>query len=112
MAFVHSWFKADLSRGFRDVCFGVGGGRKHRHECKVSGYWSTAALDGSGLVCNDSKEMIEFHQFDQFRRGDAMLAEKFILLLEALIKSAQYPDGSYRVKNTSPHVPVELPTKK
>jgi len=40
-----------------------------------------------------------------------MLAEKFILLLEALIKSAQYPDGSYRVKNTSPHVPVELPTK-
>ena len=78
----------------------------------VSGYWSTAALDGSGLVCNDSKEMIEFHQFDQFRRGDAMLAEKFILLLEALIKSAQYPDGSYRVKNTSPHVPVELPTKK
>ena len=41
-----------------------------------------------------------------------MLAEKFILLLEALIKSAQYPDGSYRVKNTSPHVPIELPTKK
>jgi len=78
----------------------------------VSDYWSTSALDGSGLVCNDSKEVIEFHQFDQFRRGDAMLAEKFILLLEALIKSAQYPDGSYRVKNTSPHVPVELPTKK
>jgi hypothetical protein len=41
-----------------------------------------------------------------------MLAEKFILILEALLKSSQYPDGSVRVKSTSPHVPVELPAKK
>jgi len=41
-----------------------------------------------------------------------MLAEKFILLLEALLKSSQIPDGSVRVKSASPHVPVELPTKK
>jgi hypothetical protein len=41
-----------------------------------------------------------------------MLAEKFILVLEALIKSSQYADGSMRVKSTSPHVPVELPAKK
>jgi hypothetical protein len=41
-----------------------------------------------------------------------MLAEKFILVLEALLKSSQYPDGSVRVKSTSPHVPVELSTKK
>jgi hypothetical protein len=41
-----------------------------------------------------------------------MLAEKFILVLEALLKSSQYPDGSERVKSTSPHVPVELPPKK
>jgi hypothetical protein len=36
-----------------------------------------------------------------------MLAEKFILVLEALLKSSQYPDRSVRVKSTSPHVPVE-----
>jgi hypothetical protein len=41
-----------------------------------------------------------------------MLAEKFILILEALLKSSQYGDGSVRVKSTLPHVPVELPTKK
>ena len=39
-----------------------------------------------------------------------MLAEKFILLLEALLKSDQYPnDGSVRVKSQTPHVPIELP---
>ena len=41
-----------------------------------------------------------------------MLAEKFILMLEALLKSSQYPDGGVWVKSTSPHVPVELPAKK
>jgi hypothetical protein len=41
-----------------------------------------------------------------------MLAEKFFLVLEALRRSNQYPDGSPRVKSTSPHVPIELPTKK
>jgi hypothetical protein len=41
-----------------------------------------------------------------------MLAEKFILVIEALIRSAQYPDGSYRAESHSPHVPIKLPTKK
>ena len=35
-----------------------------------------------------------------------MLAEKFILALETLIRSRTYPDGSPRVASTSPHVPV------
>jgi hypothetical protein len=42
--------------------------------------------------------------------GNAMLAEKFFLLLETL-KSNTYPDGSPRVKSTSPHVPVKLPNR-
>jgi len=41
-----------------------------------------------------------------------MLAEKFILLLESLLKSQSYPDGSPRVVSTSPHVPVSLPSRK
>lgn len=36
-----------------------------------------------------------------------MLAEKFILMLEAL-KRSTYADGSPRVISTSPHVPVKL----
>ena len=39
-----------------------------------------------------------------------MLAEKFFLVLEALIKTQQTnADGSVRVVSTSPHVPVKLP---
>ena len=38
-----------------------------------------------------------------------MLAEKFMLLLEALRTRASYADGSPRVISTSPHVPVQLP---
>jgi hypothetical protein len=39
-----------------------------------------------------------------------MLAEKFILYLEALIKNQQsHSDGSPKVISTSPHVPVKLP---
>jgi hypothetical protein len=41
-----------------------------------------------------------------------MLAEKFILYLEALIKSRSHTDGSPRVISTSPHVPVKLPERK
>ena len=41
-----------------------------------------------------------------------MLAEKFILILEALRQSQTYPDGGPRVVSTSPHVPVKLPTRK
>ena len=37
-----------------------------------------------------------------------MLAEKFILALETLIRSRTYPDGSPRVASTSPHVPVKF----
>jgi len=40
-----------------------------------------------------------------------MLSEKFILILEAILKSnsRSFPDGSPRVVSTSPHVPVKLP---
>ena len=43
-----------------------------------------------------------------------MLAEKFMLFLEALISANKrdYPDGAPRVISTSPHVPVKLPTAK
>ncbi len=39
-----------------------------------------------------------------------MLAENFMLFLEALIsaKTRSYPDGAPRVVSTSPHVPVKL----
>jgi hypothetical protein len=43
-----------------------------------------------------------------------MLAEKFIIFLEALIKERSYgtpiySDGAPRVTSSSPHVPVVLP---
>ena len=41
-----------------------------------------------------------------------MLAEKFFLYLEALIKSQNHGDGSPRVYSSSPHVPVKLPGRK
>ena len=43
-----------------------------------------------------------------------MLAEKFILFLEALIHASKrdYPDGGPRVISTSPHVPVKLASLK
>lgn len=41
-----------------------------------------------------------------------MLAEKFMLYLEALIKSQTHADGSPRVTSTAPHVPVKLPARK
>jgi hypothetical protein len=44
-------------------------------------------------------------------RATPMLAEKFILYLESLLKSQSHPDGSPRVVSTSPHVPVKLPRK-
>ena len=45
-----------------------------------------------------------------------MLAEKFILVIEALIKgqsykALSYPDGAPRVVSSSPHVPVVLPER-
>jgi hypothetical protein len=43
-----------------------------------------------------------------------MLAEKFILVLEAILRSnsRDYSDGAPRVVSNSPHVPVKLPTSK
>lgn len=42
-----------------------------------------------------------------------MLAEKFFLVLESLIRrGGTYPDGSPRVISTSPHVPMKLPGQK
>lgn len=42
-----------------------------------------------------------------------MLAEKFFLVLEALIRGDRtYPDGSPRIISSSPHVPVKLPNQK
>jgi hypothetical protein len=43
---------------------------------------------------------------------NAMLAEKFFLVLETLISGRIYSDGSPRVVSTSPHVPVKLPEPK
>jgi hypothetical protein len=37
-----------------------------------------------------------------------MLAEKFFLVLESLIRGRGHPDGSPRVVSTSPHVPIRL----
>jgi hypothetical protein len=38
-----------------------------------------------------------------------MLAEKFFLVLETLIRRRGDPDESPRVVSTSPHIPVRLP---
>jgi hypothetical protein len=44
----------------------------------------------------------------QRQRGRTMLAEKFFLILESLIRTQTHSDGSPRVVSTSPHVPVKL----
>jgi hypothetical protein len=41
-----------------------------------------------------------------------MLAEKFFLILESLIRSQTHTDGSTRIVSSSPHVPVTLPHRK
>jgi hypothetical protein len=48
------------------------------------------------------------------REATDMLSEKFILFVEALIRSGGrvHPDGGPRVVSTSPHVPVTLPPAK
>jgi hypothetical protein len=44
------------------------------------------------------------------RQGNTpMLAEKFMLLIEAL-RGRTYPDGGPIVVSNSPHVPVKLPS--
>jgi hypothetical protein len=42
----------------------------------------------------------------------AMLAEKFFLMLEAMLRGRVHADGAPRVVSTSPHVPVKLPESK
>jgi hypothetical protein len=42
----------------------------------------------------------------------SMLAEKFMLMIEALIRAQSHPDGSPRVISTSPHVPMTLTAAK
>ena len=42
------------------------------------------------------------------REYGPMLAEKFILYLETLLRSPSHSDGSPRIVSTSPHVPVTL----
>jgi hypothetical protein len=46
------------------------------------------------------------------RKATPMLAEKFFLYLETLIRSRAYLDGSPRVVSSSPHVAVKLPDAK
>ena len=41
-----------------------------------------------------------------------MLAEKFFLMLEALLRDRVHADGAPRVVSSSPHIPVKLPTPK
>jgi len=41
-----------------------------------------------------------------------MLAERFILFLEALRRSGDYPDPGVRIVSTAPHVPVALSERK
>jgi hypothetical protein len=38
-----------------------------------------------------------------------MLSEKFILVLETLLRGQSHADGAPRVVSHSPHVPVKLP---
>jgi hypothetical protein len=42
-----------------------------------------------------------------------MLAERFFILLESLIRTQRdaYSDGSPRIVSSSPHIPVKLPSK-
>jgi hypothetical protein len=53
-------------------------------------------------------------RLDHQKIGNAMLAEKYILLLETLRSFAErghaYADGAPRVVSSSPHVPVKLPS--
>jgi len=67
--------------------------------------------------------VIELHRFgrDESKEaitsgGRAMLAEKFILLLESMIRGQTYSsethsDGSPRIVSSSRHVPVKLPNE-
>ena len=54
----------------------------------------------------------EFELQMPFWMRNPMLAEKFFLVLETLIRGRVYADGAPRVVSTSPHVPVKLPEPK
>lgn len=65
-------------------------------------------------------ELIEFRvrRLDRFLeaspiKATSMLAEKFFLVLESLIRGDRtHADGSPRIISTSPHVPLRLPARK
>ena len=66
-----------------------------------------------GSSDGDAKAAPLRHCLIFFGKGLIMLAEKFFLYLEALIKSQHtHSDGSPRVISSSPHVPVRLPAAK
>jgi hypothetical protein len=75
-----------------------------------SSVWLTGIIAGLvWLRCAGSASWAS----DFSRKGRTMLAEKFFLYLEALIKSQQtHSDGAPRVISNSPHVPVKLPGAK
>jgi hypothetical protein len=66
--------------------------------------------DGSRLFAAVKQRCIAIAQ----QEATHMLSEKFILVLEALLKSNDrvYPDGAPKVVSNSPHVPVRLPAGK
>jgi len=65
------------------------------------------------MLASKQPESRQDHRGDQLRTGNAMLAEKYILLLETLRSIAErgpaYPDGAPKVISTSPHVPIKQP---
>jgi hypothetical protein len=65
-----------------------------------------------GLSGGDAQAPLHRDCLIFLEKGLTMLAEKFFLYLEALIKSQQtHSDGAPRVISMSPHVPVKLPGK-
>jgi hypothetical protein len=67
------------------------------------------------ILANPRSRLETLIRYNKFpKEGSiAMLAEKFFLMLESLIRTLgrTRPDGSVRVVSTSPHVPVRLPTR-
>jgi hypothetical protein len=79
--------------------------------CGRSSAWHTGIT--AGLVWLRCASSVTWALPDFFGKGLTMLAEKFFLYLEALIKSQHsHSDGSPRVISSSPHVPVKLPGTK
>jgi hypothetical protein len=83
--------------------------RSHFYDCaKASGNRSPATWQAS-----ESTESRQTGGEARPELKNAMLAEKYMLLLETIRSLAErspaYADGAPRVISTSPHVPVQLP---